>query len=228
MKYYSYHAVTREFLSASNARENPMEPGSYLLPANATFVATTAAPAGYARQFNPESETWSTVEDNRGAIVYRKSDAEKIIVDWLGAVGSDYTDQVPASPDDTWDGTQWVSPAPASTSVDAQRNARQYPGDLPTGLGWDVDLRNDLDRRNIQAKYTIALKQKINEDSSTILFRGADNVDRNLTPDQMIAVGDAADAWITSVYAASWVLKATPGGIPTDYADDSHWPSTSS
>lgn len=225
MKIYNYHPATFEFRCESDARESPREPGNYLIPANATTVATTPADPGFARQFDPQTDTWATVEDHRGEVVYRKSDAQKIVVDWLGDIGPDYTDQAPSSANDTWDGSQWVPPQPTSADVDAERDMRQYPGALPTGLGWDVDLRNEQDRRNIQAKYSIALKRKINNDNSTILFRGADNVDRNLTPDQMIAVGDAADAWITSVYAASWVLKETAGGIPADYADDSRWPS---
>ncbi|WP_417624970.1 hypothetical protein [Paremcibacter congregatus] len=137
--------------------------------------------------------------------------------------------EAPADARQTWDfqNVAWLPASPRAEDVEAERDRRQYPGDLPTGLGWDVDLRNDLDRRNIQAKYIVALKRKVDEDTSTILFRGADNVDRNLTPDQMIAVGDAADAWVTSVYVASWAVKATEGGIPSDYTDDSYWPSTS-
>ncbi|WP_417844850.1 hypothetical protein [Thalassospira sp.] len=135
-----------------------------------------------------------------------------------------YTDLVPGSPADIWGGMAWVAAAPGDADVNIERDRRQYPGALATGMGWDVDLRHDQDRQNIQAKFSVALKRKISGNNDPILFKGADNISRELTPDEMIAVGDASDAWITAVYAASWQIKAMADGVPDDFADDRYWP----
>lgn len=111
MNIYNYDPVTFEFLGVTTARENPKEPGEHLVPAHATTVETSEPDEGYVRVFDTEAETWSTVEDNRGDVVYRKSDATKVVVDWLGEVGSDYTDLVPG-PKQDWSGTEWIDPEP--------------------------------------------------------------------------------------------------------------------
>lgn len=71
------------------ARESPLEPGVFLIPANATAVAPPEAVAGKARIF--DGAAWTLAEDHRGETVWRKADALAVTVDWIGAVGEGYT-----------------------------------------------------------------------------------------------------------------------------------------
>lgn len=92
--------------------------------------------------------------------------------------------------------------------INALRDAKRHPGDLTTGLGWDVDLRDERDEKNIAGKVSLALSYKVASDNTAISFMGADNVARDLTADQMIAVGQAVDAHVSAIYAQSWTHKA--------------------
>ncbi|MGE5553289.1 MAG: tail fiber assembly protein [Betaproteobacteria bacterium] len=49
---YHYHPETGEYLGESEARESPLEPGVFLLPAHATFEAPPEAGPGQVAVFN--------------------------------------------------------------------------------------------------------------------------------------------------------------------------------
>lgn len=112
--------------------------------------------------------------------------------------------------------------------VNLERDRRSYPGFVATGLGWNVDLRNSTDRSNIEGKVMLALAIKASGNGETIAFMGADNQVHALTPDQMILVGRAVDAWISSVYAASWQIKAAISAAedPAIIDQESFWPAS--
>lgn len=95
-----------------------------------------------------------------------------------------------------------------SAKIDDERDTRRHPGDVDTGLGWPVDLRNATDESNINGKVALALCIKAASTAETITFMGADNQAHVLSADDMIAVGRACDEWISAVYVASWTIKA--------------------
>lgn len=51
MDVFHYHPETSEFLGVSQADENPMRPGDFLIPAFAATVAPPAAQVGFYRAF---------------------------------------------------------------------------------------------------------------------------------------------------------------------------------
>lgn len=52
MRVYHYHEITREYLGSSEAMEDPMEPGRWLIPAWATTIAPPEAVEGKVRYFD--------------------------------------------------------------------------------------------------------------------------------------------------------------------------------
>ena len=67
MKIYNYHRDTGEFINESIANESPLEPGVYLIPANATQIKPPAVSANEAAVF---VDGWQVVPDFRGQIAY--------------------------------------------------------------------------------------------------------------------------------------------------------------
>lgn len=195
---YNFHPETKEFLGSSQARENPMAAGTYLLPANATFVDTAEPDEGYARVFDTEEETWSTVEDHRGDVVYRKSDASRVVVDWIGEVGSDYTFNVP-EPSQEWGGSDWVNPTPTKRQIkeEAQRRILEFCPD------WK--------QRNCMMRMTELVEKKAEGETLT-----RDELDEC---DELKAVA----AHIKALREDADALELT---LPDDYKDDSHWTTT--
>lgn len=81
MKIYNYNKETKEFTTSTNATENPLEKGKYLIPANATDKEPLEPKDGFAVCFNEKNKEWEYIEDNRG-IAYNIR--EKVIIDYLG------------------------------------------------------------------------------------------------------------------------------------------------
>ena len=67
MRIYNYDSATGEYLGAIEADESPLEPGVYLVPANATVKPAPALKPGEAAVF--DGEIWSVVPDYRGCSV---------------------------------------------------------------------------------------------------------------------------------------------------------------
>lgn len=67
-------------------------------------------------------------------------------------------------------------------------------------------------------------------DDPVMLLRDAENVNRSLRPSQLVNLIMQGMAWIQDVMQVSWDMKdATgnfPDGIPADYTDDRHWPTS--
>lgn len=64
---------------------------NYIRPANSTDVAPPSVAAGYAAVFDAKTKVWSTVEDHRGQIIYKKTDGTGAKVTSLGPIPDGYT-----------------------------------------------------------------------------------------------------------------------------------------
>ena len=81
MLVYNFDPTSGEFLSSSPADESPLQPGVYLIPANATPLAPPTATTGTAPVF--VNGSWSLVADHRGD-TYWTADGVKQIMTNLG------------------------------------------------------------------------------------------------------------------------------------------------
>ena len=106
MKIYNYNKDTKEYVSTTQASENPLEKGKYLIPANATTISINTDKDGFVQVFDEANQKWDYVEDNRGKIVYDTTTKQESKVDYLGAIKDGFTELVP-SEFDVWNGLSW-------------------------------------------------------------------------------------------------------------------------
>ncbi len=117
MKIHNYSQDTGEAISATEARESPMETGVPLIPAYATPDAPPAAPAGYAAAFldphgvppqNYKDGTWQICEDHRG-VYYDTATGQQVLLTALSVSPEQrgLTSLVPGA-DQVWSGSGWV------------------------------------------------------------------------------------------------------------------------
>ena len=64
MKIYNYHYETKEFMSETVAKENPLEKGNYLIPAGATTQKPLEPKDGFNVVYNNGWEYQAIIEDN--------------------------------------------------------------------------------------------------------------------------------------------------------------------
>lgn len=138
-----------------------------------------------------------------------------------------------------FDGAEWgyvpiVDPeiAPTTTPmvttdmVNAERSRRIASGtQVDVAYHGYVALQGrDEDKTNLQGLAFGATLRISGGDTTTLSkFRDAQNVDHFLTPPQLVEMWSLGSAWISSVFQASWDLKAMDP-IPLDYTDDKYWP----
>lgn len=124
MQIYTYSPLTGEYMGTDEARESPLEPGAYLVPANATAVAPPDAQAGYALVW--DGSAWQVVEDHRRETVYATATGEARTISEIGPLPDGVTTTAPGDYQ-KWDAatSAWVTDTDkAAAGVRAERNAR--------------------------------------------------------------------------------------------------------
>ncbi|MEQ1407789.1 DUF4376 domain-containing protein [Neorhizobium sp. Rsf11] len=106
-------------------------------------------------------------------------------------------------------------------AINAERTRRIIAGKIINGIhvtGRDEDARN-LTNLALGAQVRIA-----GGDTTTLTtFRDGDNIDHDLTPQEIMSLWQQSSEYVSALYAASWALKALDP-IPADFADDGYWP----
>lgn len=132
---YHYHATSGEFLEQGDARESPMQPGEYIIPAHSTDVAPPAVSAGFARVW--VNGAWMQREDHRG--IWFAGDGSRITVRNLGPVPAIAVTQTPPPAFGVWNGSSWdvdtaAQAAAAAAEAELARletEKAQVKGDAP-------------------------------------------------------------------------------------------------
>lgn len=95
MKVHNYNADTGEYISTTEADESPLEPGVFLIPANATEIAPPVEKSGKVRVFS--NGEWSHITDLRGT-TYWLADGSEHTVTELGELPEGAMTTAPEKP----------------------------------------------------------------------------------------------------------------------------------
>ncbi len=107
MQIYNYKETTNEFTSETTARPNPLEPGNYLIPKNATTIEPTLTP-GENEVLVFENNTWVIKEDHRGTVLYNEEYREGKTIDTIGPLPIGFVLEAPTSEYDELIDNVWV------------------------------------------------------------------------------------------------------------------------
>jgi hypothetical protein len=138
MKIYNYDKNTFEFLSASEAKINPIATARkgknvYLCPAYATFDEPNLTPQEN-KCFVYKDNKWQYTDDFRGQRVFNKQTKEGHLIDTIGAIHDGFTIFRPKDTDD-WDSEQnkWVANV---RSAEIKRIKTDYNNAISTGFSY--------------------------------------------------------------------------------------------
>lgn len=110
---FNYDGETREYLSSS-VEYLPVGVG---IPANSCTDTPGESREDFALCRTADFTAWEYVADHRGETVYSTETGESVIISALGDYPEGTTMLAPATPYDTWNGSEWV------TDFDAQKVA---------------------------------------------------------------------------------------------------------
>ena len=105
MKIYNYNTETKEYLGTEEAQKSPLEKNVYLIPANATTIATIEVKKNEVAIF--DGEKWVVEKDYRNQKVYSIETQQEQAVDYIGDIKEGYTLLEPFE-NCKWDGKKWV------------------------------------------------------------------------------------------------------------------------
>lgn len=103
MKVYNYNGKTGAYISTVDAKVNPLEPQSYLCPANATFTPPPSVSSGSIAIYNGSS--WESKEDHVGKVAYSTATAQPSVIDKYGPLQDGLTELSP----ETFSFPVWVN-----------------------------------------------------------------------------------------------------------------------
>lgn len=119
-------------------------------------------------------------------------------------------------------------PVPSDEDINSERRRRIEEGAEVSVTGYASAIHTQ-GRTEDQINY-MALKDSAKDlvalgvTAPVIPFRDKTNTDHLLTPAQIIELVDKGKMWLSSVYQASWTIKALDPR-PMDITDDQLWPS---
>ena len=118
---FNYNGETREYLS-STVEYLAVGVG---LPANSCTDAPGESKKDFAICRTADLTAWEYVADHRGEIVYSTDTGEAVAVNVPGDYPEGTTTLAPATPYDTWNGSEWVTDTEAQHTADVEAAEQQ-------------------------------------------------------------------------------------------------------
>ncbi|WP_171854875.1 tail fiber assembly protein [Enterobacter hormaechei] len=161
---FNYDGETREYLH-STVEYLAVGVG---LPANSCTDAPGDFKEGFAICRATDSSAWEYVTDHRGDLVYSTVTGEAVIVSLPGDYPENTTTLAPATPYDTWNGSEWVTDTEAQHSANVEAAEQQQAALLAEAQAtislWQTELQlgiiSDEDKASLIAwmKYIKAVQ----------------------------------------------------------------------
>lgn len=150
---FNYDVKTREYLSSS-VEYLPVGVG---IPANSCTDAPGEKKEGFAICRTADFTAWEYVTDHRGETVYSTETGESVIVTLPGDYPEGTTTLAPATPYDTWNGSEWVTDNEAQHVADVEAAEQQKAAllaEAQTTISlWQTELQlgiiNDEDKASL-------------------------------------------------------------------------------
>ncbi|TLU69599.1 tail fiber assembly protein [Enterobacter sp. MF024] len=117
---FNYDGKTREYLHSS-VEFLAVGVG---LPANSCTDAPGESKDGFAICRTADFTAWEYLPDHRGETVYTTETGEEAIISHPGDYPENTTKLAPATPYDTWNGSEWVTDAEAQHAADVEAAER--------------------------------------------------------------------------------------------------------
>lgn len=106
---YKYSDTTTEYLGEIKVQNNPKHSEQWLIPDYVTLVTPPSASVHQVACWC--GSAWQIKADYRGMTYYKKFDQSKLVITEIGiAPTNEYTELVPQSAEQVWDGTKWDYP----------------------------------------------------------------------------------------------------------------------
>ncbi|ELT3493456.1 tail fiber assembly protein [Citrobacter freundii] len=118
---FNYDGHTREYLSSS-VEYLPVGVG---IPAHSCSDAPGDIRSGFAVRRTADLTAWEYVSDHRGETVYSTETGESVIISLPGDYPDGTTTLAPATPYDTWNGSEWVTDNEAQHKADVEAAEQQ-------------------------------------------------------------------------------------------------------
>lgn len=118
MKIYNYNPLNGELISEGQARPDPLEPGRFLIPANATIIEPSSEEGKVSCFINGE---WINKEEIRGKKYWDKETGLSIEVGDLDFIASEALTDVPRpSENHKWANDSWVYVEPEKPTLSGE------------------------------------------------------------------------------------------------------------
>jgi hypothetical protein len=155
MNIYSYNSSTGEFVTQSQADESPLEPGVFLMPANATDIAPPSVAARQTVVF--VSGQWEVKPDYRGVALFSTVDGSQVSITEIGETPTEVgaTELPRPSQAHAWLNGAWVADPLLQAELEAREQSatiKRYEAALDAHLDGVAQAHRYTDR------FTFALR----------------------------------------------------------------------
>lgn len=220
MQIFNYNAATGEFLSVGEARESPLEPGIFPMPANATDIEPPTPGPDEAAVFRDGA--WSIVPDLRQVAVWDTATGKPVAINSIGIAAADVgvTTIDPGAAPAKWSGKAWVADIGAISAAKIAAFKAAYDAAITVDVSYMSEtFQTDLDSQNTLCK-VLATVSAAGAVPSGFYWVATDNtqVPMNLAQLQGLAGAMLAQGW--TAFRKLQTLKAAARAATTQAALD--------